>query len=197
MLNDGLDAFLCVQNEAVGVDPYTLRTLSAAQQDSGSAVSQSGTDDGAADRSGGASISIASDRQYFEMVRTALIAAERVVAQRLSSAGTPFDAAGVIAEIETLNQKQAADTAAAGTPKEAGQDAKSAANAATPAPPTPPETATLPDGTVLPSRPFVPQGRTAAQQQLAARDDTQVGLTVIRLKTLQTKLDKCVIRAKV
>jgi hypothetical protein len=192
VLNDGLDAFLCIQNEAVGIDPYTLKTLSEAQKASGAgsavpgapivaaAVGEGVTDPqpGTGDDAG-PEVYISSERQYFEMVRSALFATERVVAQRLSASGTPFDTAGVIAEITALNKKveDEAKESEAKDPVATGEAAKTAA--VTPGPGIRAATFTL------------------SANKLKSLPDAQVGRTVIKLRTLQPKLDRCIVRAKV
>ncbi|MDP9422867.1 MAG: hypothetical protein M3Q19_08550 [Pseudomonadota bacterium] len=197
VFNDALDAFLCIQNEAVGIDPFTLKKLAAAQEaagagaDTGSGAERApGVAAAAVDDDGGPQVYVSSERQYFEMVRTALFAVERVTAQRLSAAGSPFDASGVIAELEKLNKEEAEDEAAAPDPATAGQEAKEAVSAAAPA--------VTPAGVNGPPAP-APQllNLTAAQRNLAVTPNAQLGRTVIKLRALQPKLDKCILRAKV
>ncbi|MBA3668354.1 MAG: hypothetical protein H0W65_11660 [Sphingomonas sp.] len=194
VLNDGLNALLCIQNEAVGIDPYTLKTLSAAQEAGGTpepgqpvpTISGAGRD-GDETPQAEPQVTISSQRQYFEMIRSALFSVESVVAQRLSAAGTPFDAAGVIAEVEALNKKADEEQAEAGDAATAGQAAKTAA--------------TPPDSAAAGVQPAAAIERlisfTAAKAKLQRLSDDQVGRTVIKLRTLQPKLDKCVVRAKV
>lgn len=195
VLNDALDAMLCIQNEAVGIDPYTLKTLSAAQEVSGSGAAApqpqptiAGVVPTATPADGGPEVYVSSQRQYFEMVRTALFAVERVVAQRLSNAGTPFDASGVMAELEKLNKEVEEKKDEVPDATVAGKDAKAAAV---------PETATE----VSARQPGLPASflaqMTRSEAKLAAVSDQQVGRTVIKLYVLQPKLDKCVLRAKV
>ena len=201
VLNDGLDALLCIQNEAVGIDPYTLKTLSAAQEATGAGstpppqqptlTGTEGTAAPAAAEAGGSEVYVSSQRQYFEMVRTALFAVERVVAQRLSNAGTPFDASGVIAELEKLNKEEAEKKDEAPDAATAGKDAKAAA-----APETTVRTAGTNGEVVTVASPVTPQAARALGK-LEAASNEQVGRTVIKLSVLQPKLDKCVLRAKV
>jgi hypothetical protein len=198
VLNDGLDALLCIQNEAVGIDPYTLKTLSAAQDAGGAGKPDqppppvAGTETGVGNAEAPRpepQISVSSERQYFEMIRTALFSVESVVANRLSAAGTPFDASGVIAEIEALSKKAKDEQAEvkADKPAEAGKDAKKAV--------------TRPDTSDMASQPKAAQERTekfvAAKGKLDDISDEQVGRTVIKLYTLQTKLNQCIVRAKI
>jgi hypothetical protein len=209
VFTDGLQAMLCIQNEAVGVDPYTLKALSDAQQDNPTATTTETPQEKAVrvarsqqsnppQEPPGTEIYVSSGRQYYELIRSALFSVEQVVAQRLSAAGTPFDAAGVIAEISALNKKeekeqpgadakggndqtaeQAQATAKNDAEKEAGKDAKVAAGAP----------AELPEE----RNPSL----MSAPQRLATLSDKQVGQAVIKLAQLQTKLQKCVVSAKV
>jgi hypothetical protein len=208
VLNDGMDALLCIQNEAVGVDPFTLKTLAAAQENSGSPPPKT-TDEGKGNTreitllgvgeqapSHEPEVSVSYGQQYFVMVRSALFSVERVVAQRLSAAGTPFDASGVVAEIEQLNKKAADEKDAT-----EGKDAKSATEAAqkegAAAKKLAPPTASASSGfTLLESK----QRRDAfdeADRGLQQLDAEQLGRAIIKLRTLQTKLEKCIVRAKV
>ncbi len=204
VFNDALDAFLCIQNEAVGVDPFTLKKLSEAQEAAGAGADTGDAPPHAApsvagvvDDDGEPEVYVSSERQYFEMVRTALFAVERVTAQRLSAAGSPFDASGVIAELEKLNKEEAEDEAAApDDPAVAGQEAKEAVSAAAPAVADQPPPAA--DGVSGQPTPVVRLlNLTAAQRSLAAVPNAQLGRTVIKLRALQPKLDKCILRAKV
>lgn len=187
VFNDGVAALLCVQNAAVGVDPFTLKALSAAQDDSSGTTTPTTAPPPVGSLVTGiaalvppvstrtAGVEITYGRQYFEMIRSALFSVEEIMAQRLSAAGTPFDAAGVIAEIEKLNkteEAQATETATT-TAEEKGADAKEAAGAE------------------------ALSGRTWSQARLSTVSDARVGRTVIKIDELQTKLDKCVISAKV
>lgn len=194
VLNDGVGALLCVQNEAVGIDAYTLKALSNAQQATGvgsagpPALTTAGTPVTTPNVPApeGPEVYVSAERQYFEMVRTALIAVERVVAQRLSDSGKQFDTAGVLAELEKAKEeeKKAEGTPAAGkegttTPSviETGKGAKDAVAA------------------------VVNETRTASEHEAVARlgavPNEEVGRTVIKLRALQPKLQQCILRAKI
>lgn len=194
VLSDGLGAILCIQNEAVGVDPYTLRTISAAQDANpapgGKPTPANGLPESGREDDSGAKIEVSYGRQYFEMIRSALFSVEQVVAQRLSAAGTPFDAKGVIAEIGALNKKQEEEAAAptAQDPAGTGQDTKDALNTAT-------VEKTAAGQTVLETFNFSRVSPAAAR--LNATSSAKVGMTVIKINQLQTKLDKCIVQAKV
>ncbi len=195
VLNDGVDALLCVQNEAVGIDAYALKALSNAQAESGvgaggqpaPAITGTTTAVGESPPAApeGPEVYISSERQYFEMIRTALFAVERVIAQRLNASGTPFDTAGVIAELEKINKEIADKTAEkdANNPKTEGGKAKDAV-----------QQTTADKSTV---RGFAGSTYTLALQKLAKVPDEQVGRTVIKLRALQPRLQQCIIHAKV
>ncbi len=204
VLNDGLDALLCIQNEAVGIDPFTLKTLATAQENSGAPQPnppETGSGGNPVELNSGtvepeAAVSVSSGQQYFTMIRSALFSVERVLAQRLSAAGTPFDASGVIAEIEKLNKKAEDEkTETEGTtPAEAEQKAEEAGEAAKNLGPPPQPVGTGPQLFALQVR---NANFDAAKDNLDALDEKQLGRTIIKLRTLQTKLDKCIVRAKV
>ena len=204
VLNDGVDALLCVQNEAVGIDAYTLKALSNAQQETGvgnagpPAPTESGDEPSKPNTPApeGPEVYVSAERQYFEMVRTALIAVERVVAQRLSDAGKQFDSAGVFAEMEKAKaeEKKAEEVppetgttgqnVTGGTPTAtAGEDAKDAV-----------ATVAADAGSM---RAMGGSTYNQAVQRLAALSDEQVGRTVIKLRALQPKLQQCILRAKI
>ena len=176
VFNNGLSAILCVQNVAVGVDPSTLKIVSNAQRDNTDAEPAAvEMVDGKRVPKSDAQIEIPYDRQYFEMIRSALFSIEQVVAQRLSAAGTPFDAAGVIAEIEKLTAQQVEEKKASGeqSATKTGDEVKAAA-----------ATKNL-------------YGLTSSQKSLQELSSAKVGATVIKIDELQTKLDKCVVSAKI
>jgi hypothetical protein len=199
VLSDGLGALLCIQNEAVGVDPYTLRTISAAQDanppksatppTTTTGILEGGS--GGGNDAEGAQVEVSYGRQYFEMIRSALFSVEQVVAQRLSAAGTPFDAKGVIAEISALNEKQKDETQTpeAKDPTKTGEDTKTAVT-------TEQRTVTGARGELLLERVNL-SGSSPAIAKLDATSPAKVGTTVIKINQLQTKLDKCIVQAKV
>lgn len=91
ILNDAVDALLCIQTESVGISAFTVQAAARNEETTLQGM-----------RSG--SVAITVETQYFNMVAAALMSVERVTAQRLSRRGS-FDAAGVAAEIEKLAQK--------------------------------------------------------------------------------------------
>ena len=91
ILNDAVDALLCIQTESVGISAFAVQTAAEGERSILRA-------------SRGASVPITVETQYFNMVAAALMSVERVAAQRLSRRGT-FDAAGVAAQIEQLAQR--------------------------------------------------------------------------------------------
>lgn len=185
VFNDGLDAMLCIKNEAVGIDGYTLEAISDLQGSTGGAAKPNpaptvaGADVHAAhDGDDEPSVTVTSERQYFDMVQSALINVERVVARRLSSAGTPFDMDGIVAEIETAAAKVKKAEDEAGTPETQGQAVLDS-----------PTTSGDQTGTQR-------QGATQAKAKLTALGARNVGTTVIKLRTLQPRLQQCIVRAK-
>lgn len=91
ILSSAVDALLCVQTEAVGIAAFE------------STVAREGEE---AAEDGGPSVEVSVERQYFNMVTASLLSVERVAAQRLSRRGS-FDGAGVVAELEILQQRLA------------------------------------------------------------------------------------------
>lgn len=90
VLDHALDALLCIKTESVEVNAYSIGTIGQAQR------MQFFAADG-----GGSIVTIPVDEQYFNMISAAVLSVERVMAQRLSKLGTPFDAAGIAAQIKT------------------------------------------------------------------------------------------------
>jgi hypothetical protein len=93
ILDHALDALLCIQSESVGMAAFDATV----PPPSGKSRFDSGS----------GSVSVKVERQYFNMVSSALFSVERVMAQRLNRAGA-FDPAGVAAQIKTLDQQAAA-----------------------------------------------------------------------------------------
>lgn len=201
VLNDGVDALLCVQNEAVGIDAYTLKALSNAQQATGvgtvgppaPTVAGDETDTPNPPAPEGPEVYISAQRQYFEMVRTALIAVERVVASRLSNAGKQFDTAGVLAEMEKYKAEQKEAEAGAPTVDGGGQAGETPATAGAVAKDA--VKAVKADKGTMSAEEEATQTR--AVQRLEAIPSEQVGRTVIKLRALQPKLQQCILRAKI
>lgn len=194
VLDDGLDALICIKNEAVGIDPFTLQAISDVQATTGEPATAParteatvGVAPGTIPATGDGEIAITWERQYFDMIQAALFSVERVVAQRLSAAGSSFDADGVIAEIKALGEKV----------EEAENEAGTATEAAAPV-----TTAAAPETTNASGQQTVAGvarllSFTKAQARLNLVDEKQVGKTVIKLRSLQPKLQQCVVRAKV
>jgi hypothetical protein len=177
VLDDGLDALICIKNEAVGIDAYTLDAISDVQEEAGPPETRRAVAPGEPDN--GPEIIISAERQYFDMVQASLFSVERVVAQRLSASGTPFDADGVIAEIEALKKKIDEAKDESQTPEQEGENVLD-----TPAPEA---------GRGIEST----NKANAAKAKLRAAGAYQVGQTIIKLRTLQPKLQQCILRAKV
>lgn len=189
VFDNGLDAMICIKNEAVGIDPFTLKAISQVQETTGepaNAAAATAPSNGIAGDDG-PEVYVTSERQYFDMIQAALFSVERVVAQRLSASGTPFDSDGVFAEIQALQDKAKEAEQDAGTPEEAAKPVTDA-----PAP----DTMTAAGLTTAAGAERL-LSFTQAKAKLSAVDDKQVGKTVIKLRSLQPKLQQCVVRAKV
>lgn len=93
ILSSAVDALLCIQTEAVGIDPFESDVpVPEEQREFFTHVT-------------GDVVEVPVERRYFNMVAAALLSVERVAAQRLSRRGS-FDAAGVAAEIRELAAEQ-------------------------------------------------------------------------------------------
>jgi hypothetical protein len=92
ILSDSVDALLCIQTEAVGITAFESDVAREAMI----SAFRSAT---------GGTVEIPIERQYFNMVASALLSVERVAAQRLSRRGS-FDAAGIAAEIAQLGEEE-------------------------------------------------------------------------------------------
>ena len=204
-----LDALLCIKTVAVGLDGYTLDAIDAVQKNAGNGVAKAlqeavtGDDDGP-------KIPVTVSAQYFDMVSAALLSVERVAAQRLSSAGTPFDAAGVVSEFEKL-KKEETDAAAEAEPEvtEAAQQITDQAKADEGTSVTPVQlnqaieqlNAMRGNEAIMSTPAGIGQlaGLKAriANAHLARQSQQNVETTLLKLRVLQPKLQQCVIRAKV
>jgi hypothetical protein len=193
-----LDALVCIKSEAAGIDAFTVDAISNVEKTSGDQAKQALKAAFAGEEGEGGEVTITSKEQYFDMVSAALLSVERVAAQRLSTAGTPFDASGVMAEMAAL-QKKTEPTAAEG--EEADEEAAALQGPAAGAE-VPPG---LPQGAVqelLKSLSSIQGGNEAAagmaaKANLKSVPQRQVSETILKLKTLQPKLEQCVLRAKV
>ena len=92
ILNDAVDALACIQNESVGIDPNELKAAAQTQKIIAAALGPSSS-----------TVQVTAERQYFNMVYSALITTERAAAKRLEGRG--FDAAGLQAQIDALTEK--------------------------------------------------------------------------------------------
>lgn len=202
VLSDGLKAILCVQARANGVDPYTLKTIAAAQTDnppkaqrpSGPGVRVLGVGPNGQPITVAEpepSVEVSDAVTYYNMIEGALIAVADVVGERLSHAGTPFDAKGVIAEIEKLNKKEEteATTPEAKDPGQTGQDAIDAV--------APTQIVSTGPGGQRIATAVPTTNLSLSALRLAATPAGRVGTTVIKLNQLQTKLDQCIVQAKI
>ena len=89
ILNDSVDALACIQSESVGIDPMELKSAASTQM--------------ARTEPQNPTVTVTAERQYFNMVYSALITTERAAAKRLEGRG--FDAAGIQAQVDALTQK--------------------------------------------------------------------------------------------
>lgn len=101
-LNSAINALTCIQMESVGVPGFDL-TEEPKGADNGDAKAMMFALDGDAVDT---TVSVGAHEQYFRMIMGALLSVERVLARRLNHAGTPYDAAGITAQIELLSQKE-------------------------------------------------------------------------------------------
>lgn len=189
-----LDALLCIKTESVGVSPFT------AQMDSNKGLLPNGR-----------TVKIPASRRYYEMVTASLFSVERILSQRLSTAGQ-FDPAGLIAEIEAVKKKvDEAEAAkknklAAGT---SGGDEDSEGSGETYGTEGEEDASTTEDVpdvlTIEDSVPEDPKATAAefkaAEKLLTARllgaNSSNLGDAFdLDLDVLQPKLQQCVIRAK-
>jgi hypothetical protein len=209
VLGDGIKAMLCIHNEAVGIDGPTIEAISQVQKNSGGSSGTGGGNGNTqnnnsknadllfAEQGGGTSVPITADRQYFNIVSTALWSVEQVMSDRLSNSGKEFDMSGVQAELDKLKQDAKDKEAKAGTPEQAAKPVTDA--------PAPPQavipTATDAQGNPIPDT-TSPEGQKSANFRAARLKVNligaqQVGQTLIDLKSLKPKLDQCVVQAKV
>jgi hypothetical protein len=199
-----LGALLCIKTESVGIRAFSI-------EDAPKPKSDSEAGGGAGE---GAKVTIAPEKQYFDMVTAALLSVERVVTQRLSNSGK-YDPAGVVAEVTTLNdqikaaEKAKADKAeAVKTANKIADDAAAAAEAAK----LEAKNATKPvspaeggSGKVNLSAVRVANAESVRKAEIAktareVADKTAklaaVGETELILSQIQPELAKCVVQAK-
>jgi hypothetical protein len=96
IFDGALDALICIKMEAAGISAFSFEESRA----SVAAVTVKRD----ADWDDRDKVPITIENQYFQLVSSSLFSVERVLAQRLSNAGT-FDPDGVVAEIEQLAKK--------------------------------------------------------------------------------------------
>lgn len=207
VFNDAVQAMLCIQSEAVGVNPFVLKTVSLAQKANNDQIAgqQAAMDEtlkgnGVAPQSNPAFVSVTYAKQYFELVRTALFSVEQAVAQRLSTAGSAFPSSGVLAEYEQLSKLKEDQQAKNGDVSPSG----AAAGAATPAGKKDAAAQAVRDA----ADNATTQGNAVIGQATALGLNTDaakaanklnpeaVGRAIIKLDELNTKLQICVLQAK-
>jgi hypothetical protein len=198
VFSHALDAFICIKTAAVGLDSFTLDAISSVQQASTNAAGapSAGADTKAASLAivggtdatpgadAGPTVTISAGAQYFDLVQAALFSVQLITAQRLAAAGTPFDSAGVVAEIEALKEKAQPSAQQTSDAQSAAATLLSASN----------QLANAPAGTLS-----LVQTRQAsdADQKLRNVSVENLSDTILQLKLLQPKLEQCVVRAKI
>lgn len=98
ILDYALDALLCIKTESVGIDPIDVAKADAKAAAAKSQFTLSGG------RGDPDQLFVSASVRYYNLITAALLSVERVMAHRLSNAGS-YDPAGVVAEIERANQK--------------------------------------------------------------------------------------------
>ncbi|TAD71446.1 MAG: hypothetical protein EAY70_14270 [Sphingomonadales bacterium] len=119
----------------------------------------------------GDGITLTADKRFFSLVQANLFSVERVLAQRLSNVGS-FDPAGVIAEIKTLTEETRQRS------ESSGATAQNEANSL------------VVDGSKL-------SASDDAKAAATVSDRTKIAQTIVQLDTLQSRLQQCVVRAKI
>lgn len=199
IIDNSLNALLCIKTEAVGIDAFEIEQLDTAEK-----ALRGNTAPPGHRMVGDPELEVSASKRYYDLIM-ALLSVERVLAQRLSRIGS-FDPEGVVAQIERLNQKirnggddpetgesgaqrgaGGADSQQAGAPLAAGADAANAGAGANVA-------------GVAKSRPKAEgvfqsvAGQTAAA--LAKTTPAALQSTRLDLNVLRPRLGKCVVRAK-
>ena len=161
ILRNAVDAMTCINSEAVGITAMTRlqRMSDAVANPTMQALLETNS----------STVRVTPERQYFNMVASALLAVENTAAQRLSRRGT-FNAAGIAAQIEQLAKKIRDQQAAADQANEASR--RSTANAV---------------------QAF---GTSSAQQAVRAALLAEMDAVDLELSVLQPKLDQCALRAQ-
>ncbi|HEY5721452.1 MAG TPA: hypothetical protein VIT45_03930 [Allosphingosinicella sp.] len=183
-----LDALLCIKTEAVGIDGFTTEAIDDVQEKGKETNEFIANAIGTGDEND-PEVSVGASDQYFDMVMAALLSVERVAAQRLSTSGTPFDAAGVVAEIEALNEKKEEET------EKGKPEAEEAADALTPPAEPVRDANEAPGAFSMRVRSY--QARTEALAPLRSVSTAKLAETILKLRLLQPELQRCVVRAKV
>lgn len=174
-----IDAILCIKTEAVGIDALEIGQLDETEKRLGLLMSSTGR----VGAGPGDELEVSASKRYFDLVAASLFSVERVLAHRLSNVGT-FDPAGVVAQIERLNQQirsggddpevDGGGTGDGGAEDDGGDGGARQGHA----------------GETIVSQ--------AAKQMASQIGTTPAALqsTKIDLKLLRPKLEKCVLRAK-
>lgn len=194
VFSDAFTAITCIDEASAGLDPYTLEAISDVQE---AAAAPQPDQPAAKPPAPGASARLVSDDavqttaevRYFRAIKDALDSVDNIVGIRLMSTGKPFDLDSIEKKIEDI--------------KKATEDAKKDAG-------TDPTAAAAPiEGAKAPKAPATATAETlvetAAKQtqlsnakaRLAVSGTQKVGVTMIKLETLQPKLQTCILKAQV
>ncbi len=128
-----------------------------------------------------ATVEVPVQQQYFRMISGALLSVERVLARRLNHAGTPFDPAGIVAEISMLSQE-------AGPPLEEGEGV--AQNGENMAPQTMLQM-------LQTERLMLMVKSDPTEQDSSKLRKLNAQIVTLEIKALQPKIQKCIILAKI
>lgn len=99
IIDNSLNALICIKTEAVGIDAFEIEQLDTAEK----ALRGDAPSPGHG-LVGDPELEVSASKRYYDLIMASLLSVERVLAQRLSRVGS-FDPEGVVAQIERLNQK--------------------------------------------------------------------------------------------
>jgi hypothetical protein len=188
-----LDALLCVKTEAVGIPAYKFENSGFGKM-YGLEI-------------GGSKISVPVERQYFEMVSSAVFSIERILAQRLSNMA-PVDASAVaaelgkaIAEIQEAKKKREANGGGGGDTPPPAPETETDPNALADPDTDSDEDAIEQAGEVVEAREEQADKNKKAEEDVlnaffANRAGAVAETVDLDLAVLKPELDNCVIRAK-
>ncbi|SIN59976.1 hypothetical protein SAMN02745824_0514 [Parasphingorhabdus marina DSM 22363] len=158
ILLSGVDALTCIKTVAVGIDPLSVKVGEMLTGNGNSEAQNTKLLNDSAN--GKSTIEIPYSVQYFDLIYSALLNVDRVVAHRLNNE-IVYDAAGVIAQVKELKREE----------QEGASDGEEIAGEMD-------ETKFMLSGTQTVTK-------------------TQLKRAVIKINSLPTKLQECVVRAKI